>query len=43
MARKLKNMENEKHPIDHLKNDKITAKREKWEMHTVGTGIWREN
>ena len=27
-ARKLKIMENEKHPLDHLKNDKITAKRE---------------
>ena len=36
MARKLKNMENEKNPLDHLKNDKITAKREKLEMHTVG-------
>ena len=24
MARKLKNMENEKHPLDHLKNDEIT-------------------
>ena len=29
MARKLKIMENEKHPIDHLKNDKITEKRKK--------------
>ena len=29
MARKLKIMKNEKNPIDHLKNDKITAKREK--------------
>ena len=29
MARKLKIMENEKHPLDHLKNAKITAKREK--------------
>ena len=28
MARKLKIMENEKYPLDHLKNDKITAKRE---------------
>ena len=26
MARKLKIMENEKHPLDHLKNDKITTK-----------------
>ena len=29
MARKLKNMENEKHPLDELKNDEITAKGEK--------------
>ena len=27
--RKLKIMENEKHPLDDLKNDKITKKREK--------------
>ena len=43
MARKLKIMENEKHPLDELKNDKITEKREKWEMHSVGPGIWQEN
>ena len=29
-ARKLKIMENEKHPLDDLKNDEITKKREKW-------------
>ena len=29
MARKLKIMENEKHALDHLKNDKIIEKREK--------------
>ena len=29
MARKLKIMENEKHPLDHLKNEEITEKREK--------------
>ena len=29
IARKLKTMENEKHPLDHLKNDEITEKREK--------------
>ena len=29
MARKLKNMENEKNPLDNLKNDEITEKREK--------------
>ena len=43
MARKLKIMENEKHAVDNLKNDRITEKLEKWEMHTVGPGIWREN
>ena len=40
MARKLKIMENEKHPLDDLKNDEITEKREKWEIHTVGPGLW---
>jgi hypothetical protein len=29
MARKLKIMDNEKHPLDDLKNDEITEKREK--------------
>ena len=29
MARKLKMMENVKHPLDDLKNDEITKKREK--------------
>ena len=29
MAKKLKIMENEKHPLDDLKNDEITKKREK--------------
>ena len=43
MARNLKIMENEKHPLDDLKNDKITEKRGKWEMHTVGPEKWREN
>ena len=43
MARKLKIMENVKHPLEYLKNDKITEKREKIEMHTVGPGIWKEN
>ena len=43
MARKLKITENEKHPLEDLKNDEITENREKREMHTVGTGIWREN
>ena len=39
MARKVKIMENEKHPLDDSKNDKITKKREKREMHTVGPEI----
>ena len=43
MARKLKIMENEKNPLDDLKNDEITKRREKCEMHTVFPGIWREN
>ena len=43
MSRKLKIMENEKHSLDDLKNDEITKKREKCEMHTEGPGIWREN
>ena len=43
MVRKVKIMENEKHPLDVLKNDEITEKRKKREMHTVGPGIWREN
>ena len=29
MARKLKIMENKKHPLDDLKNDEITKKRQK--------------
>ena len=29
IARKLKIMENQKHPLDDLKNDEITKKREK--------------
>ena len=43
MARKLKIMENEKHPLDDLKNDEITKIREKREMHTEDPVIWREN
>ena len=43
MARKLKIMKNEKLPHEDLKNDEITEKCEKWEMHTIGPGIWREN
>jgi hypothetical protein len=31
MARKLNIMENEKHPLDYLKNDEITEKCEKLE------------
>ena len=43
MVRKLKIMENEKNTLDILKNDEITENHEKWEMHTLGPGIWREN
>ena len=43
MARKVKIMENEKHLLDDLKNDKITEKPENLEMSTVGSGIWKEN
>ena len=43
MSGKLKIMENENHTLEDLKNDEITEKREKREMHTVGPGIWREN
>ena len=32
-------MENEKHPLDDLKNDEITEKREIREMQTVGPSI----
>ena len=42
MARKLKIIENEKPPLDDLKNDGITKIREKCEMHTEGPGIWQE-
>ena len=43
MARKLKIMEKEKRPLNDLKKDKITEKREKCEMHTGRPGIWRKN
>ncbi|KRY62457.1 hypothetical protein T4D_13854 [Trichinella pseudospiralis] len=54
MATKLKIIENEKHPLDDLKNDEVTEKRrEMWrgklkkvenlEMSTVGHEIWQEN
>ena len=35
MTRKVKIMENEKHPLDDLKNVEITENREKREMHTI--------
>ena len=43
MARKSKIMGNEKHPLDDLKNDEITEKREIREMHTVGHRIGEKN
>ena len=42
-GKKTEKIENEKHLLDDLKNDEITEKPEKGEMHTVGPGIWREN
>ena len=43
MAKILQIMEYQKDKLDDLKNDEITEKREKREMHTVGPGIWRAN
>ena len=45
MARKLKIMENEKHPLDHLKNDEITEKRknEKCTLQDLEYGEKTEN
>ena len=40
MGRKLKITENEKHTLEDLKNDEITEKREKLEMHTVGISCY---
>jgi hypothetical protein len=43
MVRIQKNVENEKHTLYGLKYIvRKTEKCEKLEMHTVGTGIWRE-
>jgi hypothetical protein len=41
-GKKMKIMENEKYSVDDLKNDEITEKPGKREMHTVGPGIWRK-
>ena len=45
MARKVKIMENEKHPLDDLKNDEITAKvkNEKCTMQDLEYGEDIEN
>ena len=43
MARKLKIMENGKHPLDDLKMKKSLKNVKKGKMHTVGPGIWKEN
>ena len=45
MARKLKIMENEKHPLDDLKNDEITAnvKNEKCTLQELEYGEKTEN
>ena len=39
ICKKSDNHKNDKHPLYDLKNDEITEKREKWEMHTVVPGI----
>ena len=42
MARKLKIMENEKHPLDDMKNeDEKTENNGKLEIQTLGREIWR--
>ena len=43
MARKLKNVENEKHTLQDLDCGEKIGKGGKCESHTVGPGIWREN
>ena len=43
MARKLKIMENEKHPLDDLKNDEITKKLEKCTLKDLEYGEKTEN
>ena len=45
MARKLKIMENEKHPLDELKNDEITKRREneKYTLKDLEYGEKTEN
>ena len=45
MARKLKIMENEKHPLDDLKNDEITknVKNEKYTLKDLEYGEKTEN
>jgi hypothetical protein len=42
MAKKLKIMENEKHPLDDLKNDEITEKRENENEHCRTWNIARK-
>ena len=43
MARKLKNLENEKNTLQDLDCGEKTEKGGICETHTVGPGIWREN
>ena len=44
-GKKMKIMENEKHPLDDLKNDEIAEKREKWEctLYVLEFGEKTEN
>jgi len=43
MERKLKNVKNETQTLFDLDYGKKHWKNGKWEMHTLGPGIWREN
>ena len=43
MAKKLKIMENEKHPLDDLKNDEITKKFEKCTLKDLEYGKKTKN
>jgi len=37
-----KNVENEIQPLFYWNIARNTEKCEKWEMHTLGPGVWRE-
>ena len=39
----LKNVQNEKHPLQDLDSGEKIEKGGKSDTHTIGPGIWREN